>query len=159
VTDLDARGEAILRNRATSFLMTNENREVFAWYGQAVAIAQALEAGLIDYLSILRPRTQLGRDDPLHVPADLTNADLGRLQRDMEKYAEFRAAHANLVPLNDLRVQLVHHWFTDLERQGKLGSADGRAELVAELRAATDQLGPAYAAVSATALQAAIVKP
>jgi hypothetical protein len=157
--DDDPRTDAVLRQQHTSFLMNNENREVYAWYGQAVAIAQGLEAALIQYLSILRPRTQRARDDPLHAPADLSNADLGRLERDMIKYDEFRNAQANLVPLNDLRIQLVHHWFTNPERQEKLESAEGRAQLVAELRAATDRLGPAFVAVSVTTLQAVVTKP
>jgi hypothetical protein len=159
VDDLDPIRAALLRDRMTSFLMTNENAEVFAWYGQAVAIAQALEAVLINYLSILRPRTRRSRDDPSHIPAVLTKADMGRLQRDMEKYDEFRNAHANLVPLNDLRVQLVHYWFVNPERQEKLGSADGRAQLVAELRSATDQLGPAAAAVGSITLLEAFAHP
>jgi|HubBroStandDraft_4_1064222.scaffolds.fasta_scaffold276555_1 hypothetical protein len=155
VTELDAGREALLLNRSTSFIMTEENMEVFAWYGQGVAIAQYLEATLIDYLSILQSRTQLARESPQKVREDLSTANLGALQREMKKYSEFRDAAVDLVPMNALRIELVHHWFTNHERQVKLTTADGRAELIAELKHATDVIGPAAAAVSAVTLLAA----
>jgi hypothetical protein len=155
MTYLDPRRVAMLRNRSTSFLMTPENTEVFAWYGQAVAIAQALESALVEYLAFLQPRTALARTNPKKVRDDLTTANLGAIQREMAKYPEFRNATRNLAPLNELRIELVHHWFTNPERQAKLNTVEGRAELVTELKKATNRIGPASAAVFGIAMLAA----
>jgi hypothetical protein len=66
--------------------VNEENSEVYAWYGQAVAIAQGLEAALIQYLSILRLRTPSAKQNPSARIGDLSTANLGALQREMEKY-------------------------------------------------------------------------
>jgi hypothetical protein len=159
VTNLDPSRPGIQRNRSAPFLMTEENAEVFAWYGQAVAIAQFLEDALVETLSSLQPRTQLARSRPKKVREDLSKANLGAIQREMAKHPEFRDAARNLVPLNDLRIELIHHWFTNPERQAKLTSREGRAELVAELRRATKRIGPASAVVFGIAMLSAFPRP
>jgi hypothetical protein len=80
------------RNRSAPFLMNDDNTEAFAWYGQAVAISQFLEDALVATLASLQPRTQLASSSPHKLRKDLTRANLGAIQHEMEKYAEFRDA-------------------------------------------------------------------
>jgi hypothetical protein len=146
-------------NRSVPFLMTEENTEVFAWYGQAVAIAQFLEDALVDTLTALQPRTELARSSPEKIRQDLSKANLGRLQREMARHPEFRNAALNLMPLNALRVELVHHWWTNPERQAKLTTEAGRAELVTELKRTSKRIGPSSSVNFALAMLAGLPRP
>jgi hypothetical protein len=135
--------------------MKQVNAEVFAWYGQAIAIAQLLEASLIFYLSVMPPTTKKRRQHPEAQRQFLESLDrktLGALRDELGRFPGLDEAAKTLEAVNGLRIDLVHSWFRSPARLKKLESCAGRGELVEELRGATDRLGTTPAAVSVAAL-------
>jgi hypothetical protein len=147
--------DRVLGLKATAFVMTEENCAVFAWYGQAVALAQLLEASLVAYLAAA-PASSKRRQRDLERQARfvemLDKKALGELRDELSRFPQLRDAAANIDALNELRIGLVHHWFRDPDRVARFDSAEGRLELIAELREAVDRLGTAAAAISANSL-------
>lgn len=147
--------QRVLGTNATDFLMTAENAELFAWYGQAVALAQLLEITLMSYISALPPSSKARRRNPDKHTTFLKHLDgetLGELRQHIERFAQLKGAAADLAGLNDLRIELVHMWFREAGRAEKMATREGRGELVAELRAVADRLGTTVAALSTNAL-------
>lgn len=128
---------------------------MFAWYGQAVALAQLLEAALVAYLAALPPATKRRqRSDALHnvFIENLDRKALGELRDELARFPQSKGAAARLGKLMALRVELIHHWFRRPDRAARLQSHEGRRELVAELQIVVDELGVAAAAIAALSL-------
>ena len=76
--------KTVLGPPITRFIMTDENREVFAWYGQAVALAQLLENELLACISALPPSSKQRRRQPAKQRVfleRLKDATLGELRQ------------------------------------------------------------------------------
>jgi hypothetical protein len=137
------------------FLLNEENTDVFAWFGQACALAQFLEASLLAFISVLPASSKARRRDETRQRAyleGLSKQGLAALKRELGRFPALAEAAEGLGDLNTLRVELIHYWFTRSERIAKLDTDAGRRELIDELRGASDRLGNTAAAVAVVSL-------
>lgn len=153
--DDDFVARRVLELPGAEILLDRVNAVVFAWYGQAVALASALEAALVAYLSAAPPIAKRARRPStarMEFLENLSKRSLGQLRDAMALYPQLRDAADNLMALNDLRIELVHCWFLDAERRRKLQTDSGRQALVDELREVVDRLGTTMAAINVNAM-------
>jgi len=118
----------VLETPGADVLMEEANAVVFAWYGQAVVLASALEAALVAYLSAAPPATKARRRQPdrhAYFLENLSRKALGELRDELGRFPQLREAVEDVTELNELRIALVHHWFLDPTRRAKLAHADG----------------------------------
>ncbi len=134
------------------FLMNEENADVFAWFGQACALAQFLEAALMGFISVLPASSKERRRDETRQRAyveGLSKQGLAALKKELTRFPALVEAANELGDLNMLRVELIHYWFARSERLEKLDTVAGRRELIGELQAVANRLGNTAAAVAA----------
>jgi hypothetical protein len=138
-----------------SFLMNAENAEVFAWFGQACALAQFLEASLMEFISVLPASSKARRRDEARQREyleGLSKKGLAALKNELAQFPTLVGAAEELGDLNQLRVDLIHHWFTRSERTERLDTDAGRRELIGDLQEASNRFGKTAAAVAAVSL-------
>jgi hypothetical protein len=130
--------------------MTEANREVFAWYGLAVAQAQVLEtlvAGVVFLVSVSSQDADAQRD----AWNGLSRKGLGGLLR-LTPARDSSPADDVFDELRVLRNNLIHHWFRDPKRIERLETPEGRDALVDELTIVADGFGAASLLLSAVTL-------